>query len=440
MYFPGEALNEKDFLLRNAEPAGKRHRRGGRAAVGRSRRGGVQLDRGSRLRLMRLDPLDRADRVGVAQRGDDRVQMRQIVHFDIDVEGVEAAVAVDQLQIDDVGVLRPQDARHGAERARNVAQDHRDARRAAVRAFAPGQVEPVGVDPAGQRVAADDMDLDLLVLAAQADDAVAGDRVAAGGEVISDAGGQPLDRDRGALAERLGRGDVAAGRARHQRLHQRLVADPLAGDRRHQRILVLDLELLERALERILVEHRRQPLDDLVVDLAAELDGLLALLVADEAAHSGARLAGGDEAQPRRLRVLRLGGEDFDLVAILEDGAQRHHPAVDLGADGAVAKVGVDRISEIDRGRALGQLDQLALGGEGEDAVLVHRHPGMLEQLLGALGMVEDLDQIVDPRDVQVGRRLAFLIGPVGGQPALGLLVHPRGRGSGFRCASWRRG
>ena len=108
----------------------------------------------------------------------------------------------------------------------------------------------------------------------------------------------------------------------------------------------------------------------------------------------GARLAGGDEAQPRRLRMLRLGGEDFDLVAIVEQGAQRDDAAVDLGADGLVAKVGVDRISEIDRGRALGQLDQFALGREGEDAVLVHRHPRMLEQFLGARGMVEDFDEV----------------------------------------------
>ena len=164
--------------------------------------------------------------------------------------------------------------------------------------------------------------------------------------------------------------------------------------------------------------------DDLVVDLAAELDGLLALLVADEAADPGARLAGGDEAQPARLRVLRLGGQDFDLVAVLEHRAQRHDAAVDLGPDRAVAEPGVDGIGEIDRGRALGQLDQLALGGEGEDPVLVHRHPGVLEQLLGILGMVEDFDQVVDPRDVEVGGGLAFLIGPVRGEPALGLLVH----------------
>ena len=149
--------------------------------------------------------------------------------------------------------------------------------------------------------------------------------------------------------------------------------------------------------------------DDLVVDLAAELDRLLAFLVADEAAHSGARLAGGDEAQPARLRVLRFGGEDFDLVAILEHRPERHDAAVDLGADRAVAKVGVDGISEVDRGRALGQLDQLALRSEGEDAILVHRHPGVLEQLLGAFGMLEDLDEVVDPGHVEVGLGLPSL-------------------------------
>ena len=146
--------------------------------------------------------------------------------------------------------------------------------------------------------------------------------------------------------------------------------------------------------------------------------------MADETAHSGARLAGGDEAQPARLRVLRLGRQDFDLVAILKHRSQRDDAAIDLGADGAVAEVGVDGISEVDRGRALGQLDQLALGREGEDPVLVHRHPGMLEQLLGALGMLEDLHQVIDPRDGDVVLGLAFLVGPVRGKPALGLLVH----------------
>src|SRR5215210_4651397 len=136
--------------------------------------------------------------------------MAEVVDLDVDIEGVEAAVAVDQLQIDDVGVLGAEDPRHRPERSGDVAQDHRDPRRAAVRAFAPGEVEPVGVDPAGERVAADYVDLDLLVLAAKPDDAVAGDRVAASGEMVGDSRGQALDRDRRALAERFW-SDVAAG-------------------------------------------------------------------------------------------------------------------------------------------------------------------------------------------------------------------------------------
>ena len=147
--------------------------------------------RRARRRAASLDPLHGADRVGVAKRGDDRVQVRQVVHFDVEVKGLEAAVAVDQLQIDDVGVLAAEDPRHDAERAGDVLQDHADPRRAAVRALAPRQVEPVGIDPARQRVAADHVDLDLLVLAAQPDDPVARDRVAAIGEMVGDARGQP---------------------------------------------------------------------------------------------------------------------------------------------------------------------------------------------------------------------------------------------------------
>ncbi len=122
--------------------------------------------------------------------------------------------------------------------------------------------------------------------------------------------------------------------------------------------------------------------------------------------------------------MLGLGGEDFDLITVLEHRAQRNHAAIDLGADRAVAEVGVHRVGEIDRGCALWQLDQLALGSEGEDPVLVHRHPGMLEQLFGAFGMVEDFDEVIDPWDVHLALGLPFLIGPVRSEPALGLLVH----------------
>ena len=149
--------------------------------------GGDAHARQQRESAQGLDPLDRADRFGVAQGGDDRVQVGEVVDLDVEVEGMEVAVAVNQRQVDDVGVLGAERARHRPQRSGNVAQDHRETCGAAVRAFAPGEVEPVGIDPARQRVAADHMDLDALVLAAQADDPVAGDRVAAGRQMIGHA-------------------------------------------------------------------------------------------------------------------------------------------------------------------------------------------------------------------------------------------------------------
>ena len=124
----------------------------------------------------RLVALDGADEVVLAQRGNDRVEVRKIMHFDIDLERHEAAVTMDEVQVYDVGMLDAEHARHRAERARDVADDDRQAGRAAIRTFAPGQIEPISVDAACERVAADDVDFDFLVLAAQADDAVGGRR------------------------------------------------------------------------------------------------------------------------------------------------------------------------------------------------------------------------------------------------------------------------
>ena len=188
--------------------------------------------------------------------------------------------------------------------------------RAAVGLVAPGEIDPVGVDAVGEAVAADDMDLDPLALAPQADDAVAGDRMAAFGELEGDARGQALDRDGGALRRRL---DAVLGRrAGHQRFHHRDVVDPLQRDRLHQRLVIGQMQPAQRLGDRLPAERRRQALDDLVEDLAAERDRLLALLRLHPAADLRPRLAGDDVGEPARLRMLRLGDEDLDLVAIVE--------------------------------------------------------------------------------------------------------------------------
>jgi hypothetical protein len=194
--------------------------------------------------------------------------------------------------------------------------------------------------------------------------------------------------------------------ARHQRFHHLVV-----GHLRRVAIasisaaFVLELQALERGLLAALSPSScRQARDDLVVELAPS-----AIVSSRSLWRMKRRIAA--RALPVIAKLSQLGCGSCalerricDLVAILERRAQRHDAAVDLGADRLVAEIGVHGISEVDRRRALGQLDQLALGGEGEDAVLVHRHAGMLEQLLGRLGMVEDLDEVADPATCVSGR------------------------------------
>ena len=177
-------------------------------------------------------------------------------------------------------------------------------------------------------------------------------------------------------------------------------------------------------VERVGPDRRGQAVDDLVIDLAAQRHRLVALLVAQMATNRRARLAGDREIEPVGLRRLRLGAQDLHLIAILDRGAQRHDAAVDLRAHRLIAEIGVHGISEIDRRRALGQLDQFAGGREGEDAILIHRHACMLEQLLGARCGIEDFDQVANPADLRVRTHSILLVRPMRGQAIFGLLVH----------------
>jgi hypothetical protein len=62
--------------------------------------------------LRASDPFDRADRIGFAQGRGDRVQAGEVVDLDVDDEGVEIAIAVGELNVDDVGVLVGENARN----------------------------------------------------------------------------------------------------------------------------------------------------------------------------------------------------------------------------------------------------------------------------------------------------------------------------------------
>ena len=66
-----------------------------------------------------------------------------------------------------------------------------------------------------------------------------------------------------------------------------------------------------------------------------------------------------------------LGGEDLHRVGRVEPGVERHQPPVDLGPDAPVADLGVDGVGEVHRRGVGGEGDDLALGGEDVDLVLL---------------------------------------------------------------------
>ena len=102
MYFPGEKLNDTDLVLATADSKPSVISRAIEPLSGRPWR--ARLCLGHRT-AERPDPFDRADRLRIAQGRDDRVQVRKVVHLDVEMERLEAAVAVDELKVDDVGVL-----------------------------------------------------------------------------------------------------------------------------------------------------------------------------------------------------------------------------------------------------------------------------------------------------------------------------------------------
>ena len=98
-----------------------------------------------------------------------------------------------------------------------------------------------------------------------------------------------------------------------------------------------------------------------------------------------------------------------------------------------IANPGMDRIGEIERGRALRQRDQRALRREGEHVIGVHFELGVLEEFLVAAAMFGDLQKRARRfARIQAHRGcLLFvkavgfvLVAPVRGDAELGQLVH----------------
>ncbi len=135
-------------------------------------------------------------------------------------------------------------------------------------------------------------------------------------------------------------------------------------------------------------------------------DGQLARLLELErlevVADLGARAAGAHEAQPDRVRPGVRRGGDLDHVAVLELGVQRRLLAVDGGADRVRADVGVDRIGEVDHGRAARHRHDAALGREDVDRLREQVDLDMVPELGGVVRLLLDIEQRLQPLRAEV--------------------------------------
>ena len=152
----------------------------------------------------------------------------------------------------------------------------------------------------------------------------------------------------------------------------------------------------------------------------AERRRFLLLQALQVMADARARLAGGDERQPRRIRARGRRRQDLDVVAVLELGAQRQQLVVDARRDAVVADVGVHAVREVDRGRAARQRHDLALRREHVDLVGEEVALDVLEEFLRVARLRLDLEQALQP-----ARRLALRLGEV--ELAAGLVQPVRG-------------
>ena len=157
-------------------------------------------------------------------------------------------------------------------------------------------------------------------------------------------------------------------------------------------------------------------------------DVLVALLALEPGPDLLAGVAGPDDVQPvARRSVLALGRDDLDDVAVLEPVVERDEPVVDLGADAAMADVGVDPVGEVERRRAGRQVLDVAARGEHEDLVLEDVELDPLDELGRVGDLALPVHELAQPGELGVVLAIgpaAFLVAPVGGDADLADLVH----------------
>src|SRR5207253_1499427 len=111
---------------------------------------------------------------------------------------------------------------------------------------------------------------------------------------------------------------------------------------------------------------------------------------------------------------------------VVEPPVQRSDAAVDPRPLAVLPDRGVDGKGEVDRGCALGEPFHVATRRENEDLVLVQVDLEELEELLGGVRVLLQLEELAEPRQVTIELvgTLPLLEQPVRCDPVLGGAVH----------------
>ena len=150
---------------------------------------------------------------------------------------------------------------------------------------------------------------------------------------------------------------------------------------------------------------------------AARLNIFLAVLLFQERAGFRLRLRGFADTHPVRARAFRrCAGDDFHTVARFQRRVQRHDAPIDFAADALIAHGGMNAVGEIQRRRALGHTDDVALGGEEEHFLGEEVGFQGIQEFAGVARVALPVQNLPHPVElgIQVVRRAAALfVAPV---------------------------
>src|SRR5262245_3379468 len=396
---------------------------------------------GGPARLRALVPshaLDVDDVPDLADGLDDVLELADVGDLDDEVVDAAAIVGHGHLGLRDVAVSRRDGAGDLREEPRPVLADvDRDANRAlAGLGYVPLDVDqPFPIEHAlgdGETVAR--VYREPAAPGDEAHDRIARQRIAAARkshqQVVNPADPHAVGRRRPRLVRLrpLRRLEERVGRQLVQHLVDRALA---VADRRQQVVGSREAEVGRDLPELVAGQERRRVqvvLPRLALEqLAAELDRARTLLDLEPLVDPRARPRGLDDLQPVPARVLVRRRHDLDDVALPQRVAERDELGVHLRADAVLADLGVHRVGEVERRRALREGLDVALGREHVDLVREEVDPDGVHEFPRVLRVLLRLDQLTQPHQRLVElvlARLALLVEPVGGDSLLGDAVH----------------